>query len=166
MAPTGNAFIAAQGAGWTGATGTSFLPEATVARGEKGSPVEKTKLAKDPTSIFNDVYEYAAAVRSGEMDWSDIEKSDFNVRLKWVGMVHRDKMTPGAFMMRLRLPNGITNADSLRFYADCVEPYGELGVLDITTRQNIQMRGVKIEDADKIIDGLHARVVESLPSGI
>ena len=166
MAPTGNAFIAAQGAGWTGATGTSFLPEATVARGEKGSPVEKTKLAKDPTSIFNDVYEYAAAVRSGEMDWSDIEKSDFNVRLKWVGMVHRDKMTPGAFMMRLRLPNGITNADSLRFYADCVEPYGELGVLDITTRQNIQMRGVKIEDADKIIDGLHARGQTSFHSAL
>eukprot|EP00966_Prymnesium_polylepis_P304612 7037793-Prymnesium_polylepis.1 len=49
-------------------------------------------------------------------------------------------------MMRLRLPNGITNADSMRFYADSVEPYGpELGIVDITTRQNIQLRGVVLE---------------------
>jgi ferredoxin-nitrite reductase len=36
--------------------------------------------------------------------------------------------------------------------------YGpELGVVDVTTRQNIQLRGVILEDADQIIDGLHAR---------
>ena len=29
--------------------------------------------------------------------------------------------------------------------------------MDITTRQNIQIRGVQLEDAPKIIDGLHAR---------
>ena len=64
-----------------------------------------------------------------------------NTRLKWVGLVHRDKRTPGRFMMRLRLPNGITNGDSFRFYADSVEKYGpDLGVIDITTRQNIQLR--------------------------
>ena len=61
-------------------------------------------------------------------------------------------------MMRLKVPNGIVNSDQMRFYADCVEKYGEQGgVVDITTRQNIQLRGVKIEDAPDIIDGLHAR---------
>ena len=59
--------------------------------------------------------------------------------------VHRDKRTPGKFMMRMRIPNGIINADLLRFYATCIEPYGpELGVIDITTRQNIQIRGVQL----------------------
>ena len=52
------------------------------------------------------MYEYAAAIRSGEMDWKDVEKADFNTRLKWVGLVHRDKRTPGKFMMRMRVPNG------------------------------------------------------------
>ena len=164
---TGSPFPAQTGPVWAGATGTSFLPEETVERAEKGSPVEKAKLAKDPSSIYNDVYEYARAVRSGEMEWTDIEKADFNVRAKWVGLVHRDKQTPGRFMMRLRLPNGITNADSMRFYADCVEPYGDdIGVLDITTRQNIQLRGVAIEDADKILDGLHARGQTSFQSAL
>jgi len=133
---------------WTGSTGTSFLPEEAISRAEDGNPIEKVKLAKDATTIFNSVYEYAAAIRSGETDWESIEKADFNTRLKWVGMVHRDKRTPGKFMMRMRIPNGIINADLLRFYADCIEPYGpELGVMDVTTRQNMQLRGVVLEDA-------------------
>jgi ferredoxin-nitrite reductase len=90
-----------------------------------------------------------------------------NKRLKWVGMLHRGKRTPGQFMMRLKVPNGIVNADQMRFYADCVEPYGDkLGVVDITTRANIQLRGVKIEDAPAIIDGLHARNQTSFQSAL
>lgn len=60
-------------------------------------------------------------------------------------------------MLRLKVPNGIINSDQMRFYADCVEPYGDIGVVDITTRANIQLRGVQLEDAPAIIDGLHAK---------
>lgn len=82
-------------------------------------------------------------------------------------MLHRNKRTPGQFLLRLKVPNGIVNADQMRFYADCVEPYGEEGgVIDITTRQNIQLRGVKIEDAPDIIDGLHARNQTSFQSAL
>jgi len=82
-------------------------------------------------------------------------------------MLHRNKRTPGQFMMRLRVPNGIINSDQLRFYATCVEKYGEeQGVVDITTRQNIQLRGVKVEDAPDIIDGLHARNQTSFQSAL
>lgn len=84
-----------------------------------------------------------------------------------MGMLHRDKRTPGQFMMRLKVPNGIVNSDQMRFYASCVEKYGEeKGVVDITTRQNIQLRGVKIEDAPDIIDGLHARNQTSFQSAL
>jgi ferredoxin-nitrite reductase len=82
-------------------------------------------------------------------------------------MLHRNKRTPGQFMMRLKVPNGIVNSDQMRFYADSVEKYGEeLGVVDITTRANIQLRGVKIEDAPDIIDGLHARNQTSFQSAL
>jgi ferredoxin-nitrite reductase len=82
-------------------------------------------------------------------------------------MLHRNKRTPGQFMMRLKVPNGIVNSDQMRFYADCVQKYGdELGVVDITTRANIQLRGVKIEDAPDIIDGLHARNQTSFQSAL
>jgi ferredoxin-nitrite reductase len=148
-------------------TGNSFLSEETKARALKGNPIEKMKQAKDGTSAFVDVYEYAAKIRAGEMDWSDVEKADLDNRIKYVGMLHRNKRTPGQFMMRLKVPNGIVNADQMRFYAKCVEKYGEEGgVVDITTRQNIQLRGVKIEDAPDIIDGFHARNQTSFQSAL
>ena len=148
-------------------TAPAFLPQDAIDRAAKGNPIEKAKLAKDGTSAFVDVYEYAAKFRSGEMTWEEVEAADMNTRLKFVGMLHRDKRTPGQFMMRLKVPNGIVNADQMRFYADCVEKYGEeKGVVDITTRQNIQMRGVKIEDAPDIIDGLHARNQTSFQSAL
>mmetsp|Transcript_6010 Transcript_6010/g.7655 ORF Transcript_6010/g.7655 Transcript_6010/m.7655 type:complete len:621 (-) Transcript_6010:23-1885(-) len=148
-------------------TGNSFLSDETKERGAKGNPIEKMKQAKDATSAFVDVYEYAAKIRAGEMTWQDVEKADLDNRLKYVGMLHRNKRTPGQFMMRLKVPNGIVNADQMRFYADSVEKYGEEGgVVDITTRQNIQLRGVKIEDAPDIIDGLHARNQTSIQSAL
>jgi ferredoxin-nitrite reductase len=179
-------------------TGTSFLPEETVERAKKGSPIEKIKLAKDGMNAFVDVYEYARQIREGELTWDDIEKADLDSvcrphrisarpflacnlkntdpsiafslllqRLKWVGMLHRGKRTPGQFMMRLKVPNGIVNSDQMRFYAECVEKYGpEKGVVDITTRANIQLRGVKLEDAPAIIAGLHARNQTSFQSAL
>lgn len=148
-------------------TGRSYLPEDAIERGSKGNPIEKIKYRKDGTSAFVDVYEYAAKIRAGEMTWEEVDKADLDNRLKYVGMLHRNKRTPGQFMMRLKVPNGIVNADQMRFYAKCVEKYGqEGGVVDITTRQNIQLRGVKIEDAPDIIDGLHARNQTSFQSAL
>mmetsp|Transcript_8971 Transcript_8971/g.10392 ORF Transcript_8971/g.10392 Transcript_8971/m.10392 type:complete len:894 (-) Transcript_8971:355-3036(-) len=148
-------------------TGTSFLPEETMERVAKGSPVEKVKAKGDPGSIYVDVYEFARKIREGEMTWKEVEKADLETRLKWVGMIHRGKRTPGQFLMRLKVPNGIVNSDHLRFYADCVEKYGtDFGVVDITTRQNMQMRGIKLEDADDVIDGLHARNQTSFMSAL
>jgi len=148
-------------------TGNSFLSDETKERGAKGNPIEKLKQAKDGTAAFVDVYEYAAKIRAGEMSWKDVEKADLDNRIKYVGMLHRNKRTPGQFMMRLKVPNGIINSDQLRFYAKSVEKYGEEGgVIDITTRQNIQLRGVKIEDAPDIIDGLHARNQTSFQSAL
>jgi len=148
-------------------TGTSYLPAAAIEKAKVGNPIEKAKIAKDGTSAFTDVYEFAAQIRAGTLTWEEIEKADMDTRLKWVGLLHRSKRTPGRFMMRLRTPNGIVNADLMRFYADCVEPYGpEMGVVDITTRQNIQLRGVSVEDAPTIIDGLHARNQTSFQSAL
>ena len=63
-----------------------------------------------------------------------------DIRVKYAGMFHRKKATPGRFMMRLRIPNGIINSNHMRFFAEKVRPYGpDLGVVDITTRMNIQV---------------------------
>jgi hypothetical protein len=59
-------------------TGTSFLPEEAVERAKVGNPIEKAKMAKDPTNAWIDVYEYARKIREGEMTWEDVEKADLD----------------------------------------------------------------------------------------
>ena len=59
-------------------TGTSFLPTETVEQAKVGSPIEKIKMAKDGTSAFVDVYEYARKIREGEMTWEEVEKNDLD----------------------------------------------------------------------------------------
>ena len=59
-------------------TGTSFLPEETVERANAGNKIEKVKMAKDPTSAFVDVYEYARKIREGEMTWEEVEAADLD----------------------------------------------------------------------------------------
>jgi ferredoxin-nitrite reductase len=68
-------------------TGTSFLPEDTVARCEKGNPTEKAKLKKDPINAWVDVYEYARKIREGEMTWDEVEKADLDTvgLYLWIG---------------------------------------------------------------------------------
>ena len=63
-------------------------------------------------------------------------------------------VTPGRFMLRLRLPNGVINADQLDVLADAVDRCGSHGSADITTRQNIQLRGLLLEDMPPLLAAL------------
>ena len=47
-------------------------------------------------------------------------------------------------MMRLRMPNGFSNAEQMRAIADVAEEFGT-PLVDITTRQQVQIRGFAIE---------------------
>lgn len=149
-------------------TGTEYLPEATLERAKAGNMFEKVKIKKDGTAAWTDVQEYAAAIRAGETKWEDIASDDMDIRVKYAGMFHRKKATPGRFMMRLRVPNGIVTSDQMRYFADVVRPYSakDGGVVDITTRANIQLRGMPLEDCADVVKGLQARGLTSLMSGL
>lgn len=51
--------------------------------------------------------------------------------------------------LHAQLPNGEMTSEQMRFAASCIRPYGEDGCADITTRANLQLRGVKLEDAGR-----------------
>jgi hypothetical protein len=42
-------------------------------------------------------------IRSGEIKWEDLDLDDIDIRLKWAGLFHRRKRSPGKFMMRLKV---------------------------------------------------------------
>ncbi len=84
--------------------------------------------------------------------------------LKWVGVFFR-KPTPGKFMMRVRMPNGFTNSRQLRAISDLSQRLGN-SVLDITTRQQIQLRGFTLAGVPEIWEKLRGVDLHSLQTGM
>ena len=107
--------------------------------------------------MFPDLLRYA---REG---WAAIDPDDFE-RLKWYGLFHR-KATPGYFMLRLRIPNGVLTSEQLTAIGDISNRCGR-GQADITTRQNIQLRWIEIEDVPWIFQRLSAAGLTSQQSGM
>ena len=68
-------------------------------------------------------------------------------------------------MMRIRMPNGITNAAQLRAISELSRECGT-GFVDITTRQQIQLRGFAIGDVPHIWERLRAVELVSLQTGM
>lgn len=146
--------------------GGRFISDEALEKARVGNKFEKIKLEKDGSAMWTEVHELATLLREGNTKWEDIDKDDIDVRLKWAGLFHRRKRTPGRFMMRLKVPNGILNAEQMRYFADCVRPYGKEGCVDITTRMNIQLRGVTLEDAGGICEKLYDLGLTSFMSGM
>ena len=72
--------------------------------GEEGTRRAKkgtTQTTKTPTDdplflpFFLPVYQLAALLKSGATTWDALDLDDVDVRLKWVGLFHRRKRTPG-----------------------------------------------------------------------
>jgi ferredoxin-nitrite reductase len=120
---------------------------------------EKLKQEKDGLAVKSELHHFA------EIGWEAMDAGDRDHRLKWVGVFFRP-VTPGKFMMRLRVPNGILTSTQMRVLADVIQRYGEDGSADITTRQNIQLRGIRITDIPDIFDRMNAVGLTSVQSGM
>lgn len=120
---------------------------------------EKLKAEKDGLKVKAELEHFA------QIGWEAIDETDRDHRLKWVGVFFRP-VTPGKFMMRLRIPNGVMRSDQLRTLASIVQRYGDDGCADITTRQNLQLRGIRIEDLPEIFRQMEAVQLTSVQSGM
>ena len=126
--------------------------------GKKLNKIEQNKAAKDGLLVGSEIEKFA------ELGWEQVDETDLQLRLKWYGMFWRPK-TPGKFMLRLRVPNGVLTADQLRVIGSIVERYGENGSCDITTRQNLQLRGVLLDDLPEILKRLKEAGLSTIQSG-
>ncbi|MCZ8189991.1 MAG: ferredoxin--nitrite reductase [Microcystis sp. LE19-338.1B] len=120
---------------------------------------EKLKAEKDGLAIKDELDHFA------QIGWEAMDKTDLEYRLKWVGVFYRP-VTPGKFMMRLRVPNGIISSEQMRVLGEIVQRYGDDGNADITTRQNLQLRGIRIEDIPDIFQRLKSVGMTSVQSGM
>jgi ferredoxin-nitrite reductase len=100
----------------------------------------------------------------GREGWEALDEATLTIRLKWLGIFFRP-VTPGRFMVRLRLPNGVISAEQLEVLAEVIDRCGEHGSADITTRQNIQLRGLLLEDMAPLLVALERVGLTSRQSG-
>ena len=84
--------------------------------------------------------------------------------LKWLGVFFR-RPTPGKFMMRIRMPNGFIASKQLRTIAELSRRVGN-GVVDITTRQQMELRGFVLDSIPEIWKKLRGVDLRSLQTGI
>ncbi|KAM1152063.1 hypothetical protein EV1_034372 [Malus domestica] len=128
---------------------------------------EKVKIEREPMKLFMEGgIEDLAKISFEELDKAKDTKDDIDVRLKWLGLFHRRKQHYGRFMMRLKLPNGVTTSAQTRYLASVIRKYGKDGCADVTTRQNWQIRGVVLPDVLEILKGLAEVGLTSLQSGM
>jgi len=137
---------------------TTSTPQKSYLQDKKLNKIEQNKAQKDGLNISLDLNKFAA------MGWEEMDETDLKLRLKWFGMFWRPK-TPGKFMMRLRIPNGILQANQLKVISSIVNRYEETGNCDITTRQNLQLRGILLGDLPEIIRRLKSVNLYTIQSG-
>lgn len=119
--------------------------------------IEEIKSERDGLDVGADIARFA------QLGYEAIDDSD-RERLKWWGTFFR-KHTPGYFMMRIRIPNGITNAGQLRAIASITNQFGR-GIADITTRQQMQLRWITIDNVPEILERLRRIGLVTLQTGM
>jgi len=123
----------------------------------KLNKVELLKRKKSPLSLIHDIYRWA------DEGFDSIPPEYYDL-FKWHGFFYR-KQTPGCFMLRLRISNGVLNSSQLRAIAEISRDCGR-GVGDFTTRQNIQLRWITIEEMPAVIEKLQAVGLGSEQTGM
>ncbi|MBD0268801.1 MAG: ferredoxin--nitrite reductase [Cyanobacteria bacterium Co-bin8] len=126
---------------------------------EKLNKFEKLKAEKDGLVVRNELEQFA------QVGWEAVDETDLTHRLKWLGIFFRP-VTPGKFMLRLRTPSGLLSSYKMRVLADIIQRYGEDGSADVTTRQNLQLRGIRLEDIPDIFEQLKQAGMTSVQSGM
>ncbi|OGC04377.1 hypothetical protein A3H38_06920 [candidate division WOR-1 bacterium RIFCSPLOWO2_02_FULL_46_20] len=119
--------------------------------------IEKIKAEKDGLALLPEI-ENIAGNGYANLSPEDVE------RLKWLGVFLRKK-TPGFFMLRVRLTGGRAIAGQLRALAQISAKLGN-GILDVTTRQQIELRAIKIESVPQIFESLKTVGLTCLQTGM
>lgn len=119
--------------------------------------IERIKQERDGLDVSGMIAQYAQA------GWEAIPDDDIQ-RLKWHGLFLRHP-TPGFFMIRVRIPGGRTASYQMRALADIAAHHGN-GVLDVTTRQQVQLRHLRINDVPAVFAKMDEVGLTSLQTGM
>jgi ferredoxin-nitrite reductase len=115
--------------------------------------VERIKQARHPLEV------YGAIIDTYSKDLSAMDEVPGEVeRLKWVG-IYPQKQGGDAFMMRIKIPGGVLTPEQTKVIGKIAadfacgpidNPHFGNNFLDLTTRQDVQMHWLKMENIPEI----------------
>ncbi|MDP1785533.1 MAG: hypothetical protein Q8K81_08935 [Sulfuricurvum sp.] len=114
------------------------LMQANEARSAKR---HKTETIKD---TFNAHEAWERLIGYSQTGYDSITEEDKDFVLKSFGVFDRPA-TPGRFMIRVRVAGGILSVEQARVLAEVAKRFGQ-DYIDITTRMQIELRYITIED--------------------
>jgi len=132
------------------------LQKAYEARSKKLNKIEKVKELKNPQEAYDKIAQYA---KDGYASIPDEDKKYF---LKCFGIYDRPA-TPQRFMIKLRIPGGHLSATQARVIGECAKEFGQ-DYIDLTTRQQCEIRYLRIEDMPELLKRLKSVGLDAILS--
>jgi ferredoxin-nitrite reductase len=125
----------------------------TLRKNQKLNKVEQIKLERHPLEVREAIIDrYSKDLSSMDEVPGEVE------RLKWVG-IYPQKQGGDAFMIRLKVPGGVLTPEQTRVIGQIAIDFANGPIsnshfgnnfLDITTRQDVQMHWIKMENVPEI----------------
>lgn len=114
------------------------------------NPVEVWKREKHGLDVWPDVLAHARA----RTPMKGIPTPDLE-RMKWYGVFYRRRDSPGSYMLRIRITANELTAAQAKEIARISYDLG-YGIVDVTTRANIQVQGLDIAAVPRALQRLEA----------
>lgn len=131
------------------------LEKALEARSKKVNKVETTKALKRPMDVYAKLEEIAAAGYEG------LAKEDSAYFLKCFGLFDKGE----DFMLRVRVPAGQLNYEQAKRIGEVALKYGD-DYIDFTTRMQLELRYLQIEDIAKVLAELKEVGISTFQTGV
>src|SRR5579875_1621597 len=110
------------------------------------NPRERMKREEHPLDVRQRLPALAAA------GYEAVSEEDL-VRLQWFGAYH-DKPRVGYFMLRVKIPGGLLTPQQCRAIGELAEQFRDYA--ELTTRQNVQLHWVRLDELGAVLDRLEA----------
>lgn len=129
-------------------------------RNKKQNKIEKLKDIKTINQAMEDLKDYASK------GYETIKDEDLTYYFKCFGIFDKRKENgENSFMIRVRIPGGQLNSTQAKVLGEVSRDYCQ-NSLDLTTRMQVELRYIKIEDLPTILEKLDSVGISTYQTGI
>ena len=127
-------------------------------RNKRINKIEKLKQEHTPQEAWEKLEYYA------KHGFSSIPEHDLTYFLKCFGIFYRPA-TPERFMLRVRIPGGRLTYEQAKKLGEVAKTYGN-DYIDLTTRMQVQLRYLRIEDIPTVLRELESVGITTFQTGV